>query len=220
MDVARSASAGSGLSSKIDYESFLAFDGDQNPTMDEAFADFLEKKAHVNLVFLKDFEKHAMVWNLKRFQKWFAHSKATVARRFGVDFCDKYKLQIIRLGTLFLFLEGTPLQVGSDGKVDYDSFDQEAWTDFQSFERRGIKEQWELAFHELLQTFIELHHGSIASRKDPSTYRPSKITSPEDSDSKVSGLSAYVSPNDPNQNPKHIDDLPYDKQGPAACREE
>ena len=121
--------ASSGLQS--DDSAFYAFgnDWDAPPQMEEPFAQFLHTKAGVTMDFLKEFEKAALVWNLKTFMRWFSMGTAfDVAKRFGIDFCLKHPAQIAKIGVLFQFLEEQPLTMEKDApqSPDYHSFKEKS----------------------------------------------------------------------------------------------
>ena len=161
-DTSFSYAVGSGNQSKFRYDDSgffnLGDDWDKPPRMSSALVQFLHEKAGVPVEFIDDFERITLVWNLKLFMKWFSTgSTFDIAKRFGLDFCRKYPIQIARIDALHYFLRKYPLAIS---RMDlntpiYQSFDREEWWSFLQLNRRSIQIYWDDAINQFFDEMIE-----------------------------------------------------------------
>ena len=162
IDTSLSYAVGSGNQSKFrndDSDFFnLGDDWDKPPRMSSALVQFLHEKAGVPVEFIDDFERITLVWNLKLFMKWFSTgSTFDIVKRFGLDFCRKYPIQIARIDALHYFLRKYPLAIS---RMDlntpiYQSFDREEWWSFLQLNRWSIQIYWDDAINQLFDEMIE-----------------------------------------------------------------
>jgi len=134
----------------FDYQFFsYGDDWDSPPPMSHEFKMFLQRYARVSIGFLRDFEQLALVWHLQSFMTWFSFgTNYDTARRFGIDFCIEFPIEIVNMGILFQFLQFYPLETKM-GMTNFATFDQEKWWYFRQRYEKMIRNEWADAIYRL-----------------------------------------------------------------------